>query len=147
MESVVNAKLLLILRWSSSFRRGRQNISLAYVVGACVGDAFFCLRNKAFSHLPVSKTRTMQRTSSRSRHGMLPFSERFGAFLHCGIAMPMKSKILLSLRMYFSLIIGAFIPYRNVDQKSIDGSFHLFSLFHSLFTRILVRTSIPVSSS
>ena len=48
MESVAKAKLLLILRWSSSLRPGRQNISLAYVVGACVGYAFFAKGIKPF---------------------------------------------------------------------------------------------------
>jgi hypothetical protein len=48
MQAVTKAKLPLIFGWTYSLRRGRQNILLAYVVGACIGDAFFCLRNKAF---------------------------------------------------------------------------------------------------
>src|ERR671915_1160111 len=49
--------------------------------------------------------------------------------------MPMKSKNLTRLPLYFSLVIGAFIPQRNIDQGSIvddlSSSFCIFSLFHS----------------
>jgi hypothetical protein len=41
MQAVAKAKLPLIFGWTYSLRRGRQNILLAYVVGACIGDAFF----------------------------------------------------------------------------------------------------------
>jgi len=44
MQAVAKAKLPLIFGWTYSLRRRRQNISLAYVVWACIGDAFFLLK-------------------------------------------------------------------------------------------------------
>ena len=41
MQAVANAKFPLFFGWTSSLRRGRQYISLAYVVEACIEDACF----------------------------------------------------------------------------------------------------------